>query len=239
MTPLRVLVVDDELLARRRMLRLLSDCEGITVVGEASDAAQALLLLREEPVDLVFLDIQMPGLTGIQASELIDPDAITVVFVTAHPEHAVAAFGVGAADYLLKPVDGPRLETALARVRERRGTLPDPSTHRLALPTRKGIRLVDPGTVRSAIFDGSLLAVHLPEERLFVDWTVRALEERLPQPPFLRVHRRALVNLDHVSLLEPTDAGGYIAHLDAGPPIQVSRQVARGLRRDLGVSRGS
>ena len=234
---LRVLVVDDELLARKRLLRLLSGMPEVEVVGEAEDGETAAAMLAEEPVDVVLLDIQMPGISGLELSALLDEDAGSVVFCTAHPEHALDAFGVGAADYLLKPVDAGRLREALDRVRKRREApvAGDGSVGRLALPTRRGVRLVDRSALRSAVFDGTILRVQLAEENLLVDWTLRHLEDCLGGGPFLRVHRRALVNLDRVDVLENLETGGYLAHLDVGKPVQVSRQVARELRRRLGL----
>ncbi len=236
MRPLRVLIADDELLARKRMVRLASALPGVEVVGAVEDGAAVLAALEEEPVDLLLLDIQMPGLSGLDASALLPDDGPAVVFTTAHKEHAVEAFGVGAVDYLLKPVDAARLQRAIDRVRER--LRPEAAlVERLALRTRKGVRLVKPEEVRCATFDGTSLTVHTADgERWFVDATLAELEAQLPDPPFVRAHRRTLLNLDAVELLEPLDSGGYFAHLRGGAGrVEVSRKVARELRRRLGL----
>ena len=237
MIPLRVLVADDEAMARKRMVRLASALPGVAVVGTAEDGQQVLDAIAEEPVDLVLLDIQMPGLTGLDASALMPADGPTVIFTTAHPEHALAAFDIGAADYLLKPVDAARLQRAIARVRERLAPTTAPgSLDRVALPTRRGVRLVAPADLLCAVFDGTALTVHLaPDERVFVDLSLSQLEARLPAPPFVRTHRRALVNLDQVDELEDQDSGGYLARLRGGRRVAVSRAVARTLRRRLGL----
>ena len=240
MRPLRVLIADDELLARKRMARLAGALDGVVVVGTCDSGDAVLERVAEEPVDVVLLDIQMPGLTGLDASQLLPEGGPAVVFTTAYPEHALKAFDIGAADSLLKPVDVARLGKALERVRARRlpATAPAPGA-RVALPTRKGVRLVDPGDLRCAVFDGTSVWARLAAgdgtERVLVDLTLSELEDRLPQPPFLRTHRRALVNLDAVDLLEPQGSGGYLACVRGGPKVAVSRAVARELRRRLDV----
>ena len=238
MRPLRVLIADDELLARKRMTRLAGALDGIEVVGACESGTEVLERVAEDPVDVVLLDIQMPGLTGLDASQLLPAGGPAVIFTTAFPEHALQAFDIGAADYLLKPVDAARLSKALDRVRARRQPAPTP-TGQLALPTRKGVRLVSPNSLLCALFDGTTVWVSLQGEaaieRLMVDLTLSELEDRLPAPPFLRTHRRALVNLDAVELLEPQDSGGYLACLRGGPKVAVSRAVSRDLRRRLDV----
>lgn len=238
MRPLRVLIADDELLARKRVQRLAGALPGVTVVGACDSGDAALQALDEEPVDLLLLDINMPGLTGMDVSALLPSPAPAVVFITAHPEHAVKAFRVGAVDYLLKPVEADQLAEAVARVRAR--LLPDaPAAERLALPTRKGVRLVQPDALRCAVFDGTAVWVHLAAEgaveRVQVDLTLAELEGRLPSEGFVRSHRRAIVNLDAVDLLEPLDSGGYLACVRGGPKVAVSRAVSRQLRRALGL----
>ena len=238
MRPLRVLIADDELLARKRMTRLAGALDGIEVVGACESGTEVLERVAEDPVDVVLLDIQMPGLTGLDASQLLPAGGPAVIFTTAFPQHALQAFDIGAADYLLKPVDAARLSKALDRVRARRQPAPTP-TGQLALPTRKGVRLVSPDSLLCALFDGTTVWVSLQGEaaieRLMVDLTLSELEDRLPAPPFLRTHRRALVNLDAVELLEPQDSGGYLACLRGGPKVAVSRAVSRDLRRRLDV----
>src|SRR5687767_12386695 len=109
MTVLRVLVADDEAIARERSIRLLGAIEGVEIAGECMNGEQVLAWLERDEVDVVLLDIQMPGLSGLDATALILEDGPYVVFATAHPEHAVRAFDVGAEDYLLKPLDAARL----------------------------------------------------------------------------------------------------------------------------------
>jgi two-component system LytT family response regulator len=166
-----------------------------------------------------------------------------VIFLTAHPEHALAAFDVGATDYLLKPVDQARLEKALDRARKQldgaetaaaspAGAAP---IARLAIATKAGVVLIAPDEVTHAVFDGTLVTVHAKERALLTDLTLQELEDKLAGSHFERVHRRAIVNLLMVDRLEPVLSGGYLARMVGGKTVEVSRQAARKLRRRLGI----
>lgn len=259
--PLRVLIADDELLARRRLHRLLSALPDIEIAGECETAEEVLKRAREGGIDVVLLDIQMPGLTGMEAMQLWPENGPYVIFCTAHPDHAVAAFDAGAVDYLLKPVEPARLAKALERARERdahRRFLEEsvkqreasqgaaaaaavaaaavaPKLTRLALATRQGIVLIDPAQISHAQLEGELVTVYTTQGDYLCDLSLQELEEKLPRDRFERVHRRALVNLEHVVRLEPVETGGYIARTAKGHSVEVSRQSARELRRRLGL----
>ena len=238
MSDLRIMVVEDEALARRRMERLVGELAGATLAGSFPGGVEALRALGEEPVDVVLLDIQMPGLTGLELGRLLGEDGPRVIYTTAHPEHALEAFGIGAVDYLLKPVDTARLGQALERVRRSLPVGAEPTAPRggpLPVPTRKGVRLLKTDLIEAAVWDGTASLLHLGAEKILVDLPLAELERRLPDPPFLRTHRRALVNLERVELLEDVDSGGYLAHMQGGAKVAVSRQVARGLRRRFGM----
>lgn len=244
--PLRVLVCDDELMARKRVLRLLSELPGIEATFECESGEQVLARLSDEDVDVAILDINMPGLSGLETVMKMPEDRPYIIFLTAHPEHAVQAFDVGAVDYLLKPVDDARLAKAITRARQSldqgnaEGREPSalPAAARpakLAIATHDGAALVNPGDVTHATFDGALVTVHTADRAILTDDTLQDLEAKLPPGPFERVHRRALVNLDHVDRLESVDSGGYVACLSTGKRVDVSRQSARRLRRRLGL----
>lgn len=244
--PLRVLVCDDELMARKRVLRLLSELPGIEATFECESGEHVLAKLAEEDVDVAILDINMPGLSGLETVMQMPEDRPYVIFLTAHPEHAVQAFDVGAVDYLLKPVDDARLAKAITRARQsldhgqggaREPAHPGPTTRpgKLAIATHDGAALVNPGDVTHATFDGALVTVHTADRSILTDDTLQDLEAKLPPGPFERVHRRAIVNLDHVDRLESVDSGGYVACLSTGKRVDVSRQSARRLRRRLGL----
>lgn len=247
--PLRVLVCDDELMARKRVLRLLGELGGIEATFECESGEQVLARLREDDVDVAILDVNMPGMNGIETVLAMPEERPYVVFLTAHPEHAVKAFEVGAVDYVLKPVDDARLSKAIERARafldhgpghaarsgDAGASAPQKLT-KLAIATHDGVALVSPSDITHATFDGTLVSVHTPTRTILTDDTLQELETKLdPAGSFERVHRRALVNLDHVERLESVDSGGYVACLSTGKRVDVSRQSARKLRRRLGL----
>lgn len=234
---MRVLVVEDEKLARERVVRLLGAL-GIQDVVALGTAEQALERLEEDAFDLVLLDIRMPGMHGDELAELVEGPQI--VFLTAHADHAVQAFAQGATDYLLKPVDKRRLAAALERVRERAAggaaehgasatdsVVPSPAG-KLALPSPRGMVLVPIDSLTACVIEGEGVVLR-GERTYFTELRLADLERRLPTR-FLRVHRRALVNLDHLERLEDLASGGYLAHLSDGTTVEVSRAAARRLR---------
>lgn len=231
---LKVLIVDDELLARKRLLRLLGALPDVEVLGDCADGDAALARVREAPVpDVVLLDIHMPGLSGVDAMRLWPEDGPHIVFITAHAEHALTAFDGGAADYVLKPVDAGRLKQALDRVRDRMAPAA-PEAGRLPLATHSGVLLLSPDEIRCALIDGESVVLHTDRGQHYTDQRLSELEARLPAD-FLRVHRRAVVNMARVLRLESQPSGGYLAHTDGGEVIAVSRKVARSLRRQWGL----
>jgi two-component system LytT family response regulator len=243
---LRVLVADDELLARKRLARLVSAIPGVMLAGECENGEAVLARLREKDVDIVLLDIHMPGLSGLETTQLLPEDGPVVVLCTAHPDHAVDAFEQGAVDYVMKPVEAGRLKKAIARARERlfarrevhsggsSGAEPR-GLDRLAMPTRQGIVLLDPRAISHAVLDGELVSVVTETGTFLSDDSLADLQDRLPRDLFERVHRRALLNLEHVSRLAPLESGGFMAHTRGGHAVEVSRQAARELRRRLKV----
>jgi two-component system LytT family response regulator len=239
--PLRLLVCDDELMARKRVLRLLGEMPGIDCSIECESGEEVLAKLKTDEIDVAILDINMPGLSGLETVMKMSEDRPYVIFLTAHPEHAVQAFDVGAVDYLLKPVDEARLAKALSRARQSLdgshpdGALPAAKTSKFAIATHDGAALVNPADVTHATFDGALVTVHTAARSILTDDTLQDLEAKLPNGPFERVHRRAIVNLEHVDRLESVDSGGYVACLSTGKRVDVSRQSARRLRRRLGL----
>ena len=256
MSPLRVLVADDEMIARRRLTRLLAAIENVEVAGECADVDAVVARVAEGGVDVVLLDIHMPGLTGIDALALLpSPDAggPHVVFCTAHADYAIKAFDGGATDYLLKPIDLDRLGKAVERARSRiaaasarspaapvaqAGPGQASAWQRLPIATKSGIVLVDPHQITHAVLDGVLVTVVLLTGEYVTDFTLQELEKKLPPEKFVRVHRRALLNLEHVAKLEPQDTGGYVAKTTRGHAVEISRQAARELRVRLGLRKG-
>jgi two-component system LytT family response regulator len=238
MKTLRVIVADDERIARQRIVRLLSEMEGVVVCAECSSGDEALTLARRESIgnriDVAVLDVEMPGMTGMDAAALLTPHVGLVVFCTAHASYAAQAFDRGAIDYVLKPVDAARLKIAIDRARSRRDR---ETSSKLPVATTTGVSLVDPASITHAVLDGALVTIFTDTgEELLASDSLADLAERLPH--MIRVHRRALVALDHVTRLESVSSGGYVAHTKRGGQVEVSRQAARELRRRLGLRGG-
>ncbi len=233
---LKILIVDDELQARKRLRRLLEAVPDVEVIGELQDGVELPRRVEQGGVDLVLLDVQMRALSGVEALALIDDGGPSVVFVTAHDRYAVEAFDGGAIDYLLKPVEPARLSRALARVRERRRP-PSRGAPRIGVSTRRGLVLVEPREVLFALIEGETVALHTDRGAFVTDFRIADLQQRLGAS-FERVHRRALLNLERVLRLEPNEAGGYTAHVDGGGEVPVSRQAARRLRKRWELPRG-
>jgi two-component system LytT family response regulator len=239
--PLRVVVVDDEEMARRRLVRLLRAIDHVAIEAELASGPALLAWLDEHEADVVLLDIQMPGLSGLDAAKTLQDQGLSVVLSTAHPDHALEAFECGAADYLVKPVEGARLERALQRARHLRAVrsvgpgaavaAAAPALTRLAISTRQGFVLLDPREISHAILEGELVSIVTRDASFLSDQPLSHIQERLPRDLFERVHRKALLNLEHVVRLSPCETGGFVAHTRDGSSVEVSRQAARELRR--------
>jgi len=252
--PLRVLIVDDEPLARARLRRLLGQVGGVTVVGEAASAAEARALVASARPELLLLDIQMPGEDGFALLRGLDPRP-AVVFVTAYDQYAVRAFEENAVDYLLKPFRRERLAEALTRARhdlER----PEELSRRLA-QLLGGLEAGAPGerldrfTVRlgtrqlivraeDVLWFGAeekLVFAATATQRHYVNFTLDELERRLEPRRFFRVHRGVIVNLDWAAALRPALAGTWRLQLKDEPrtEVPVSRNRARALPQRRGA----
>ncbi len=243
---MRVLLVDDEPPARRRLARMLERCSDVEVVGEAADGVEALEAIRTLRPDLVLLDVRMPRMDGLAvaaAGEGLPP----IVFTTAHDEHAVAAFDVSAVDYLLKPVNEERLRRALEKVR-RLQDKPDPAQlesllHEIAsrgrperLAARSGgrVHLFEAREIARLRASGKYVVFEREGREYVLDESLGELEARLADKGFVRVHRSELVNLDHVRTLHLSSEGARL-ELNDGQQAQISRRVLPELKRQLGL----
>jgi two-component system response regulator LytT len=233
---IRALLVDDEAPARSELAYLLAAHRDVVVVGEAASAGEALELAQRAVYDVVFLDVEMPGLTGVQAAPLVreraDPPAI--VFVTAHAEYAVDAFAVEAFDYLLKPVDPPRLARVIERLRKR--------TRENAVPVEKipvvaagGTELLDYDQVHYVHAEGDYSRVYTYDRSYLSTSSLGELEEKLG-PRFARIHRSHLVNLAKVSTVRRASDRFRLQLADAQKTeLDVARRQSRLLREKLGL----
>ncbi len=241
---MRVLVVDDEPIARRRLIRMLARIDGVELAGEACDGHDARDKIAELAPDVVLLDIHMPGLDGLTLARTT-PNLPPVIFTTAYDQHAVDAFEVCAVDYLMKPIKQARLVKALAKVRQE-GV--DPASivgllERLVDPARKAAhRIVAREGEVLKMFDARQIArFHAADKyavfiseggEYLLEESLHSLEERLSPLDFIRVHRGELINLNHVVALR-TDGGGGVVELRDGEIARVSRRHLPALRRAL------
>jgi two-component system, LytTR family, response regulator LytT len=235
---IRALIVDDEPPARDELRYLLSAHRDVEVVGEAATAAEAVALAHELRYDVVFLDVEMPGTTGLAVAPLVqersDPPA--VVFVTAHERYAVDAFAVEAFDYLLKPVDPERLSRVLERLRERTAghVLP---VDKIAVVGGGGTELLlDHDQVHYVQADGDYSRVFTYDRSYLCTSSLGALEERLG-PRFARIHRSYLVNLAKVAGVRRAAPDRFRLQLadTAKTELDVARRQSRQLRERLGL----
>jgi two-component system, LytTR family, response regulator len=235
-TGLRVLVVDDVAPALDELRQLLREAPGVASVDTAGDALTALKLIPTTTPDAVFLDISMPGMDGLELAGLLArmTDPPTIVFVTAFEQHAVSAYGVGAVDYLLKPVSAERLADALGRVQRVRNTAAAPPAvvdELAAVPVELGgrTRYVRRADVRFAEAHGDYVRLHTPGGRHLVRIPISRLEEHWRGVGYVRVHRSFLLAVHAVQELRSDVSGGLLAHTDVGD-VPVSRRHARELR---------
>lgn len=229
----RVLIIDDEALARQRLRQLLHGAPDFDVVGECADARRISELARELRPDVVFLDIRMPHIDGFEAQEAIRTLVRHVVFVTAHAEHAARAFDVAASDYLVKPVTQSRFKAALDRIRR---SLGEPGSERILLGSRQGGETVDVADVSWVEADGAYVVVHAAGRRHVLRESMSQILDRLGAGSFVRIHRSAGINLAHVRALRRSKAKGLEVELSDGTRLPISRRKARDvvelLRRD-------
>jgi DNA-binding LytR/AlgR family response regulator len=232
---LRVLVVDDEAPARAE-LRFLLGRHGDVSVEEAGSAAAVLELVGREEYDALFLDVEMPGLTGLEAARQVSAGGAPppIVFVTAHAGYAVEAFAIEAFDYLVKPVDPDRLARVLERLRARGGA----STRGLRkIPVVAGGRtvLVDPDEVCYLQADGDYCRVHTYDRSYLATAALGELEEELPRDRFARIHRSYVVNLARVAAVRRAGPDRLRLALDdaAGTELDVARRQSKRLRELL------
>ena len=233
---IRALIVDDEAPARSELRFLLRPHDGVRVIGEAASAGEALALARSVEYDVVFLDVQMPGLSGLDVAPLVREQATppAVVFVTAHPEYAVEAFAVEAFDYLLKPVDPDRLARVLERLAEREPERARP-VQKVPVVAAGGTELVDYDAIHFVQADGDYSRVHTYDRAYLCTSSLGELEEALPPARFARVHRSHLVNLAKVAAVRRVGPDRIrLALADADrTELDVARRQARQLRERL------
>lgn len=238
---LRVLIVDDEPSARDNLRHLLEAEEGVTVIGECANAIEAISQIHRLQPDVVFLDIQMPRISGLEMVGMLDPNRMPyIVFLTAYDEYALRAFEEHAFDYLLKPAEPKRLNKTLQRLHQRRA----PQDIE-ALEESAGYLKYIPCTGHSRIYllrfdeviairsrSTGVYVVRNDGMECFTELTLRTLENRTP---LVRCHRQYLVNLEQVKEIRFEESGAAEMIMSVGEPIPVSRRYLKSLKEELGI----
>lgn len=252
---IRAYIVDDERLAVQRLTRLLHETGRVQIAGSTTDPEEALTALSREHVDVLFLDIQMPGLTGFELLEQLQRPPL-VVFTTAYDAYALNAFETSAIDYLLKPIEVDRLRRALDKVERLAGQAQpqQPDVRALARelaaqlsPSRKLERIASRVGERTTLVDVARVTHFVARDKLtfaivngrehVVDYTLAQLEERLDGRRFVRIHRSTIVNTPFVQELFPAVDGGVLVRLrdDSKTELSVARDRVRELKTRLGI----
>ncbi len=250
---IRVLIVDDEPLARKRIKRMLSGDPEVEIVGDCASGHQALAMMRESEPDLVFLDIQMPEMDGFSVLEAIAPERLPlVIFVTAYDQYALRAFEFYALDYLLKPFDRARFEKAMQRARERLSKAKGDELNQRTIALLEEIKARSKYLGRLVIksggrvffikteeidwieAEGKYVRLHVGRESHLLREAIGGLEAQLDPARFLRIHRSTIVNIDRIRELQPWFHNEYRVILRDGTELMLSRSCRKKLGEMLG-----
>lgn len=238
--PLKVVIADDEPLARERLRNLLSKHPEAELVGECSDGAEAVTTILEQEPDIVFLDVQMPEKTGFEVIQEIRGQVNPlIIFVTAYDQYALKAFEVSAVDYLLKPYDKERFEAAFAKARQAArkpeemtknlesllANLNQPAreVERIAIKTANKVLLLKKDQIDWVDADDNYINVHTGQEKHLLRETLASFEEKLGPRKFMRISRSVIVNIDRIKELQPLFHGEYSVILKDGTRLTLSR----------------
>jgi len=233
---MRVLVVDDEAPARDKLRRWLVEQADLSLVGECGDGLEAAAAIARLQPDVVFLDIQMPGMSGLEVAAQLEPaQAPLLVFVTAFDEHAIKAFELNAVDYLLKPYDKDRLLKTLERLRNRRAGIPATSaairtaraqpgvSERLLVPNGEQLQLIEASSIHWLEADDNYVHVHTAQARYILRRTLSDLLTQLGDR-FMRIHKSTAVNITEVKSLSPLFKGDHEVLMRSGATLRLSRR---------------
>lgn len=247
---IRILLIDDEELARKVLRNYLGDLPDVEIAGEASNGFEGLKMIQELQPDLLLLDVQMPKLNGFEMLELIEPEARPmVVFCTAYDEYALRAFEQHAVDYLLKPFSKERLHDAIRRAEgQRQEKGPENAVHQVLEEHREATGTIDRLVVRQGTkiiiipvdeishfqAEDDYVAIHSKGKKYLKQLTMKFLENALPEGQFVRVHRSHIVAVGSIDRLEAYSKDSYLAILTTGEKLPVSRSGYQSLRGKLG-----
>jgi two-component system, LytTR family, response regulator len=248
MKNIRVLIIEDETPARELIKYMLKDHPGIEVIGECADGFCGAREIKEKRPDLIFLDIQMPKLTGFELLEVLD-EKPEVIFTTAFDQYAIRAFEMNAVDYLLKPYSKERFDSALAKAVSRIGketqepdkveklvtavTEAEGYLTRIVFRKGAGIKIIPLNMISYLASEDDYVMIYYSEGKALKPKTMKYYEDHLPPSLFMRVHRSYMVNIEQITRLEPYSKDNYVAVLKSGEKIPVSRTGYKMLREKL------
>jgi two-component system LytT family response regulator len=249
MDKIRIVIIDDEAPARDIIKHYLTEVEGVEVIEECSDGFQGLKTISQLKPDLVFLDIQMPRLTGIEMVEVLT-EKPEIIFITAYDQYAIRAFELNAVDYLMKPFPKRRFLEAVkkasdkirageankepaSRLLEKRPENSAP-LNRLVIRKGNGINIIPLDQVRYVEAQDDYVMVHHTNGKALKQQTMKFYEENLPPSDFVRIHRSYIVNVAEIKRIEPYGKDNHIAILNSGDRLPVSRNGYKQLKEDLG-----
>jgi len=240
---MKTLLIDDERLARNELRRLLTAFPDIEIQDEATNAGDARKKIATLQPDLIFLDVQMPGESGMELLESLEAPVPQVIFTTAFDEFAVKAFELNALDYLLKPVDPVRLASAIDRLRGKPGEAPAVADKQTSLaPTdkvfvREGDHcwFVEVKNIRLLESEGNYTRVHFDNAQPQLFRSLNAMEARLDAKSFFRANRRQIINLSWIDKIEPWFSGGLLVLLKGGVKVELSRRQAQDFREKMSL----
>jgi two-component system, LytTR family, response regulator len=250
---IRVLIVDDEPLARERITGMLKGDSDIEIIGTCANGRDAVSAIQKQSPDLVFLDIQMPEMDGFEVLQKIPPESMPlVIFVTAYDKYALRAFEVFALDYLLKPFDRERFQKALTRVKSEVFHRSESDFQQQVLALLEDLKIRPQSLTRMAVksggrifflradeidwveAEGNYVRLHVGKESYLLRETIGALEEQLDRRKFLRIHRSTIVNIDRIQELQPWFHGEFRVILRNGTALMLSRTHREKLQELLG-----
>lgn len=240
---IQAMIVDDEPLARAELSRLLGLLDDVEVTAQASDAQEVMTLIKTTPVDLIFLDINMPEVNGLVLAELLQDYDCAIIFCTAYSEYAVDAYGLDVLDYLTKPVSIKRLNKSLQKFREINKNShssvvinqPLPMDKPVMLKDGETMQLITPNQIERIESVGNYVKIRGQQLDMLIQNTLAYLESRLDSSYFIRANRQTIVNLQKVVKMELSVSGGYLLTMKSNTEVEVSRRQGQILKNMIAL----
>jgi DNA-binding LytR/AlgR family response regulator len=233
---MKILIADDESIARQIVREHLEEMPDVEIVGEAANGLEAVEQIARAKPDVILLDLQMPEMDGFAvARNLAGRPTPVIIYVTAYQEHALQGFETGAVDYLLKPVRRERLQAALEKARRQlaglRPAVVSEAPRKISGKMGDQIHMLNPADVIAFQADGELVFILTAGGRFFADGSLKVLEQRLDPRLFRRVHRKTIINIDHIRTISPLSSKRWMLKMSNGLEVVVSKRLA-GLVRE-------